>query len=137
MLVVVEGPSEEGGFGVDGGGLFGSWANVRLVEKMQTAPTDAYNQTLMLTPNLPLLRLLETVCAVDRNAVLIVIAQKQIGIFACALIAHSQSDMGGQLVAESNCAADAMEMFGGAEWNRTEKAGETAGLFCVFKKELR
>jgi hypothetical protein len=47
VLVVVEGPSEEGGFGVAGAGLFRSWANAKLVEKMQTAPTHAYNQTLM------------------------------------------------------------------------------------------
>jgi hypothetical protein len=53
VLVVVEGPSEEGGFGVAGGGLFGSWANIGLVEKMQTAPTNAYNKTLMLTPIYP------------------------------------------------------------------------------------
>ena len=75
MLVVVEGPSDEGGFGVAGGGLFKSWANIKLVEKMQAAPTNAYNQTLMLTPNLPLLPFLETVSAVDRNAVLIVVSQ--------------------------------------------------------------
>src|SRR5438105_15607671 len=96
---------------------------------MQTAATNVYNQTLMLTPHLPLLRFLETVSAVDRNAVLIVIAQKQIGIFACALIAHSQRDVGCQLVAESDCAADSMEMFWGAEWNWTENDGETTGRF--------
>jgi hypothetical protein len=78
VLVAVEGPSEDGGFGGAGGGLFWSSANVKPVEKMQAAPTNAYNQTLMLTPNLPLLPFLETVSAVDRNAVLIVIAQKQI-----------------------------------------------------------
>src|ERR1700737_3765092 len=137
VLVVAAGPSEERCFGVAGAGLVRSCANIRLVEKMQIAPTSAYKQTLMLTPNLPLLRSLETVRAVDRNAVLIVVAQKQIGVFACALIAHSQSDVGRQLIAESNCAADSTEMFGGAEWNWTEKSGETAGLFCVFKKELR
>jgi hypothetical protein len=42
VLVVVEGPSEDGGLGVAGGGLFGSWAKIKLVEKMQTAPTNAY-----------------------------------------------------------------------------------------------
>src|SRR5256885_13257012 len=120
VLVAVEGPSAEGGFGGAGAGLFRSWANIKLVEKMQTALTSAYNQTLMLTPNLPLLPFLETVSAVDRNAVLVVIAQKQIGIFACALITHSQRDVGCQLVAESDRAADAMEMFWGAEWNWTE-----------------
>ena len=57
-------------------GLFGSWANIKSVVKMQTAPTNAYNQTLMLPPNLPLLSFLETVSAVDRNAVLIVVAQQ-------------------------------------------------------------
>ena len=103
---------------------------------MQTAPTNAYNQTLMLPPTLPPLSFLVTVCAVDRNAVLIVIAQKQIGVFARALIAHSQRDVGCQLVAESNRAADAMEMFWGAEWNWTEKAREPAGLFCVFIEKL-
>lgn len=78
MAVAVEGPSEDGGFGGAGGGLFWSWAKIELVEKMQTAPTNAYNQTLILPPNLPLLPFLETVSAVDRNAVLIVITQQQI-----------------------------------------------------------
>jgi hypothetical protein len=53
VLVAVDGPSKEGGFGVAGGGLFKSWANIELVEKMQIAPTSEYNQTLMLTPIYP------------------------------------------------------------------------------------
>jgi hypothetical protein len=53
VLVAVEGPSEEGGFGVAGGGLFRSWAKIELVEKMQPTPINAYNQTLMLTPIYP------------------------------------------------------------------------------------
>src|SRR5204863_4956583 len=81
-------------------------------------------------------RFLESVSVVDRNAVLIVIAQKQIRVFACALIAHSQGDVGCQLVAQGNCAADSMEMFRGAEWNGTEYAGETAGLLCVFVEKF-
>jgi hypothetical protein len=75
VLVAVEGWSDEGGLGVAGGGLFRSCANVRLVERTQAAPTNAYKQTLMLTPTLPLLRFLETVSAVDRNPVLIVVSQ--------------------------------------------------------------
>ena len=111
MLVVVDGPSAEGGFGGGGAGLLGSWAKIEPVEKMQTAPTSAYNQTLMLPPNLPLLRFLETVSAVDRNAVLIVIAQQQVGIFARSLITRTQRDVGRQLIADGDCTTDAVKMF--------------------------
>ena len=76
VLVEVEGWSEEGGLGVAGAGLDTSCASVQLLKRTKAAPTAAYKQTLMLTPNLPLLRFLETVSAVDRNAVLIVIAQQ-------------------------------------------------------------
>jgi len=111
VLVAVEGWSDEGGLGVAGAGLVRSWANVQSVERTQAAATNAYKQTLMLTPNLPLLRFLETVCAVNRNAVLIVIAQQQVGIFARSLITRTQRDMGRQLVADSDCATYALEMF--------------------------
>ena len=101
MLDDVEGRSGAGGFGVAGAGLVKSWANIRVAEKMHPAATNAYKQTLMLytSPNLPVLRFLETVSAVDRNAVLIVIAQKQVRIFARALIAHAKSDVRRQLIA--------------------------------------
>ena len=81
----------------------------------------------MLTPNLPLLRCLETVSAVDRNAVLVVIAQQQVGVFARALIADAESDVRRQLIAQGNCAADATKMLACAQWNRTENTGEAAG----------
>jgi len=76
VLVEVEGWSDEGGLGVAGAGLATSCARVQLLKRTKAAATDAHKQTLMLTPNLPLLRFLETVSAVDRNAVLIVIAQQ-------------------------------------------------------------
>jgi hypothetical protein len=93
VLVVVEGPSDEGGLGVAGGGLLRSWARIELVKKMEIAMPTTSKQTLMLTPNLPLLRRLETVSAVDRNAVLVVIAQQQVGVFARALIPDAESDV--------------------------------------------
>jgi len=111
VLVAVEGWSDEGGLGVAGGGLATSWANIQLVEKTQTAATNEYKQTLMLPPNLPLLRFLETVSAVDRNAVLIVIAQQQVGIFARSLITRTQRDVGRQLIADGDCTTDALKMF--------------------------
>ena len=111
VLVVVEGWSDDGGLGVAGGGLATSWANIQLVEKTQTAATNEYKQTLMLPPNLPLLRFLETVSAVDRNAVLIVIAQQQVGIFARSLITRTQRDVGRQLIADGDCTTDAVKMF--------------------------
>src|ERR1700736_419770 len=90
----------------------------------------------MVAPNLPLLRFLETVSAVDRNAVLVVIAQQQVGVFARALIGDAESDVRRQLIAEGNCAADPMKMLARAQWNRTENTGEAARFFGVFKKEL-
>src|SRR5260370_13827780 len=90
----------------------------------------------MLTPNLPLSRCLETESAADRNAVLVVIAQQQVGVFARALIADAESDVRRQLIAEGNCAADAMKMFPRARRNRTEKTGEAARFFGVFNKQL-
>lgn len=111
VLVEVEGWSEEGGLGVAGAGLVTSCARVQLLKRTKAAATDAYKQTLMLPPNLPLLRFLETVSAVDRNAVLIVIAQQQVGILARSLITRTQRDMGSQLVAHSDCTTYALEMF--------------------------
>ena len=50
VLVAVEGWSDDGGRGVGGAGLATSCANVQLVERTQAAATNAYKQTLMLTP---------------------------------------------------------------------------------------
>jgi len=112
VLVEVEGWSDEGGLGVAAAGLVRSCANIQLVERMQAAATNACKQALILNPtNLPLLHFLETVSAVDRNAVLIVIAQEQVGIFTRSLITRTERDMGRQLVAHSDCATDALKMF--------------------------
>ena len=90
----VDGPSTEGGRGVDGGGLDKSCAWLQLNEIRHAAAMAAHTLTLMLTPNLPFLRFLETVSAVDRNAVLVVIAQEYVGVFACALIADAERKVG-------------------------------------------
>src|SRR5947208_9562065 len=90
----------------------------------------------MLNPNLPLLRGLETLSAVDRNAVLVVIAQQQVGVFARALIADAESNVRRQLIPEGNRAADPMKMLACAQWNWTENPGETARFFGVCTKEL-
>src|ERR1700730_1003944 len=89
---------------------------------MQAAATNAYELTLILTPNLPLLLFLETICAVDRNAVLIVIAQEDVRLFGCALIADPEGDVRRQLIAECNCAAESLKMF-------VEKAARFIGIF--------
>jgi len=78
VAVAVEGKSGDDGFGGAGAGLAPSWANIEPTERIQAAATNADRLTLMLTPNLPLLPLLETVSAVDGNAVLIVITQEDV-----------------------------------------------------------
>jgi hypothetical protein len=87
------------GLGVEGAGVATSprsesCAKPELDRTPQAAAIAAYTQTLILTPNLPLLPFLKTVSAVDRNAVLVVIAQKHIGILACTLVADSECDVG-------------------------------------------
>ena len=94
MAVAVEGKSGDGGFGAAGAGLAPSWANIEPAERIQAAATNADRLTLMLTPNLPLLPFLETVSAVDRNAVLIVITQEDIRVFTGALITETKGDVG-------------------------------------------
>ena len=86
--------SDELGLGAAGAGLLASCPNVRFDRKTQAATAPTYTQTLMLTPNLPFLRFLETVSAVNRNAVLVVIAQEQVRILARALITDTKSDVG-------------------------------------------
>ena len=93
------GKSGEVALGVEGGGVATSprsesCAKPELDKTLQAAAIAAYTQTLMLTPNLPLLSFLETVSAVHRNAVLIVIAQEYVGILACALVADTERDVG-------------------------------------------
>src|SRR5690349_16186746 len=116
-LVLDPGVSAELAFGAAGAGLdisprSESWAKLELGKIPHAAASAAYNNTLILTPNLPLLTFLETVCAVHRNAVLIVIAQEYIGVLGCALITDAECDMGCYLISESDCAAEALKMLG-------------------------
>src|SRR5205823_267365 len=95
ITALVLDPAESGEFarGVAGAGLATSWARPELGRMPHAAASAAYTKTLMLTPNLTLLFLLETICAVDRNAVLIVIAQEGIRVFARALITYAECHM--------------------------------------------
>ena len=98
-LVLDPGESGEVVLGVEGGGVATSprsesCAKLELDSTLHPAAIAAYTKTLMLTPNLPLLSFLETVSAVDRNAVLIVIAQENVGVLACALIAETERYVG-------------------------------------------
>lgn len=106
VAVAVEGRSGEAGRGVAGAGVVASCARIGLNERMQAAASNADRLTLMLTPNLSLFRVLETVCAVDRYTVLIVITQEHVRIFARALIAEAKGDVWGQLIAKCNCTAN-------------------------------
>src|SRR3984893_1030975 len=56
VVVAVDGPSADGALGVAGGGLATSCAELQLNEITQAAAMAAHTRTLMLTPNLPLLR---------------------------------------------------------------------------------
>ena len=99
MTELVVGRSGEDALGVDGGGVAisprsESWATLQLGKTIQAAAMAAETKTLMLTPTLPLLLFLETVCAVDRNAVLVVIAQEYVGVLGCALITDTERDVG-------------------------------------------
>ena len=94
MTELVVGRSGEFALGVEGGGLEVSWARPKLDKPIQAAAIAAYTQTLMLTPTLTLLPFLETVSAVDRNAVLVVIAQEYVGVLGCALITDAERDVG-------------------------------------------
>jgi hypothetical protein len=89
VAVAVDGRSAVGGLGVEGGGLDTSCAHVHWAAKMHEAAINADTLTLILTPNLPLLPCLETVCAVEGYTVLIVITQEYVRIFARALIAET------------------------------------------------
>ena len=98
-LVPEAGESGEVALGVEGGGVATSprsesWAKLELDRTPHPAAIAAYTKTLMLTPNLPLLSFLETVSAVDRNAVLIVIAQEGIRVFAGTLITEAERHVG-------------------------------------------
>src|SRR5687768_3521824 len=74
---------------------------------------------------------LEAVSAVDRDAILAVVAKQNVRVFLRVLVASAKRDMPGQLIPEGESAAVAVSFFTQA------LVQEAARLFCVFVEELR
>jgi len=69
---------------------------------------------------------LKTVCSVEGDAVLVVVAERNIGILFRKLIAQSEGHVRRQLIADANGAAVAMQVF----------VDKSAGIIGILKKHF-